>query len=223
MENQSRISTRGRRNSPCSKTAIFPRSDAMFVGWWRLVAAGLICAFAAESDAATYYVSQNGSDSNSGLSWAAAWRSTSYAGQHVVAGDVVIIRKGPMPYDGFVVQSSGAADAPIVFRGEDPADPPVLSGATIENRWEPSSVAGVWQTATTARPNVVLEDDLPLKPSESVVLEPGSWYWIDNSLYYRPSRGVPADHEVLRSSRGRHQYRRQIVGRDRKHRLQSGR
>lgn len=62
---------------------------------------------------ATKYVSNTGSNSNSGNSWAQAWLTLQYAADEVVAGDSVWIADGT--YDGFDIRTTGTSSAPIVF------------------------------------------------------------------------------------------------------------
>lgn len=63
--------------------------------------------------AATKYVSNSGSNSNSGNSWAQAWLTLQYAEDHIAAGDTVWVQNGT--YTGFDVRVTGTAANPIVF------------------------------------------------------------------------------------------------------------
>src|SRR5690606_766033 len=63
--------------------------------------------------AATYYVSNAGSNINTGTSWAQAWLTLHYAAQQVDPGDTVWIANGI--YAGFDIRTSGTAANPIVF------------------------------------------------------------------------------------------------------------
>ncbi len=65
--------------------------------------------------AATYYVSNGGSNGSSGLSPAAAWKTLQFAADTVQAGDTVIVLPGT--YAGFNLFTSGASGAPITFTG----------------------------------------------------------------------------------------------------------
>lgn len=62
---------------------------------------------------ATKYVSTSGNNSNSGNSWAQAWRTLQYAADEVNAGDSVWIADGN--YAGFDLRTTGTAANPIVF------------------------------------------------------------------------------------------------------------
>lgn len=62
---------------------------------------------------ATKYVSTSGNNSNSGNSWAQAWRTLQYAADEVNAGDSVWIEDGN--YIGFDLRTTGTAANPIVF------------------------------------------------------------------------------------------------------------
>ena len=66
-----------------------------------------------ETFGSTKYVSNTGSNSNSGNSWAQAWLTLQYAADHINAGDSVWIADGT--YVGFDIRTSGTAANPIVF------------------------------------------------------------------------------------------------------------
>jgi parallel beta-helix repeat protein len=65
------------------------------------------------ASAATKYVSTAGNNSNSGNSWAQAWRTIQYAEDNIAAGDTVWVADGS--YTGFDVRTTGTAANPIVF------------------------------------------------------------------------------------------------------------
>ena len=79
---------------------------------WAL--AGLLAAVAQAAPAATYYVRTSGSDGNSGLSPAQAWRTIQHAGDAVEEGDTVYIGAGTYT-DSVSVQESGSSGSPIRF------------------------------------------------------------------------------------------------------------
>ena len=65
----------------------------------------------------TYYVSNSGNDSNSGLSWAQAFLSIQAAADIVVAGDLVLVEDGT--YTGFDVRNvNGNSTNPITFQAD---------------------------------------------------------------------------------------------------------
>ena len=63
--------------------------------------------------AATYYVSNAGSDGNPGTQ-SAPWRTLQYAADHVSAGDVVLVENGI--YVGMEITRDGTASSPITFK-----------------------------------------------------------------------------------------------------------
>ena len=78
---------------------------------------GLLLASMLLADAAaglTYYVRTTGSDADTGLSPAQAWRTIEHAGDTLVAGDTVYIGAGTYT-DKVDVQNSGTAVSPILF------------------------------------------------------------------------------------------------------------
>ena len=150
---------------------------------------------------ATYFVTQQGNDSNTGKNWDAAWRTLQYAGERAVAGDTVIIRSGSSNYQGFTIKNSGEKNKPITFTGEDSENPPIITGATLETRWDKHD-QNIWKITTTSRPTIFIEDRKPLKQASTPALHDGNWFWKHNLLYYRPTSGEPTDHKVWRTSRG---------------------
>lgn len=85
------------------------------------------------SQAATYYVSPTGNDSNSGTTEAQAWRNPARAGQTAQAGDTVMIAPGTygaVNGNGYILQPqrSGTASQPITFRALN-STRPVFTGA----------------------------------------------------------------------------------------------
>ena len=64
-------------------------------------------------EAATKYVSNSGSNSNSGNSWAQAWLTLQFAANTISAGDTVWIANGT--YTGFNHSTTGTAANPIVY------------------------------------------------------------------------------------------------------------
>ena len=153
--------------------------------------------------AESYYVSKNnGSDKNSGLSWQEAWKTLIYAGNIAEAGDVVNIRKSNENYRYLRVMNSGSEGAPIVFRGEDINNPPVLSGGKQLKSWE-NDGENIWKHHFANKMSVFLkkngmffEDGKPVKQASDQFLTDGQWYLKDNMLLYRPTEGTPTSHVV---------------------------
>lgn len=149
----------------------------------------------------TYYVSQQGNNSNPGTSWSTAWKNLQHAGDTAKAGDTVIIRKGANYYYGLTIKNSGTQSKPITFRGEHSNNPPIISGATHQTNWE-KHTDDIWKAKTNARPIIVVEDGSALLPASSKKLEDGHWFWDKTSVYYRPTSGNPKNHAVWRTSHG---------------------
>lgn len=176
----------------------FTLKRAIRIGAFGLIAASQI------AHAVTFYVSQDsGDDRNSGLGWDRAWRSLEAAGQRAGAGDIVIIRKSVAAYRFLGVVNSGTENQPIIFRGEDPNDPPLISGAERAESWERSSTAGVWEQAPEPmRPGLldkvarVIVDGLALRPASSAACLDGAWFFEAGILYYRPESGTPSEHVI---------------------------
>jgi parallel beta-helix repeat protein len=65
--------------------------------------------------ATTYFVSNNGNDSNTGLSLATAFENIQYAADIVIAGDSILVENGT--YTGFALWNGGTSGNPIIFKG----------------------------------------------------------------------------------------------------------
>lgn len=154
------------------------------------------------AESTIYYVSQDGANKNSGLSWSQAWRTLEHAGQMARAGDQVLVRKGVEPYRYLPIIHSGSESEPIIFKGEIKEDPPVITGGIKETRWKPSPTPGVWRVETSSVPILLMEDGRPLVEASSQSCTDGRWYWNLGELRYRPSSGDPNNHDVWRSSTG---------------------
>lgn len=153
--------------------------------------------------AVTYHVAPTGNDKNPGTSWAQAWRTLKHAGQQAVAGDEVIIRKGPVPYGYLPIANSGKPGRPITFRGERASDPPIVTGAVRVTKWESPDKQGIWKAQDQPKVSLLVEDNGMVPPATTPACNDGRWYWDSNrTLYYRPTVGTPADHEIWVSRGG---------------------
>lgn len=80
----------------------------LFVAWTLLI-------ITTKLPGTNYYVSNAGSDENSGFSLEEAFLTLQFAADVVVAGDTVFVADGT--YVGFDLRTSGTSGAPIVFKG----------------------------------------------------------------------------------------------------------
>lgn len=80
------------------------------------------------TEATDYYVSPTGSDTNTGLGEASAWRTIAHAAQNVHSGDTVRIKGGSYNGDHLLVEKTALKDRPIVFQGYDGT--PVLTNGS---------------------------------------------------------------------------------------------
>lgn len=165
-----------------------------------LILAGLLLMQSVSVAGETYYVSQDGDNSNTGSSWANSWETLAHAGQQAIAGDTVIIRKGQTPYAYLPVSNSGQPGLPITFRGEFEDDPPVITGGKIAADWVASPTAGVWEHQHSGGMNHLVEDGSLLPRATSASCGDGQWFLESNAVHYRPTSGTPLDHEVWRST-----------------------
>lgn len=95
--------------------------------------------FAFLANAATYYVSPNGNDSNSGTSQSQAWRTLNRLAQVQYAfqsGDQILLERGGVYRGTIPVGSSGTPGAPLVYGAYGTGDDPVISGSDVITGWQ---------------------------------------------------------------------------------------
>jgi parallel beta-helix repeat protein len=126
----------------------------------------LLCGIVTTAGAKNYYVSAAGSDANTGLTSAAAWKTISKVNSSfgiIVAGDSILFRRGDIFYGALVVGKSGSSGKPIIFSAYGTGAKPLISGFTTLSSW--SSVGnGIYQSAAPggkASMNMVTLNDLP--------------------------------------------------------------
>ncbi len=135
-------------------------------------------AVAASTTGKTYYVDgTNGSDSNTGLSAALAFRTISRTLPLVVAGDNVLIRKG-LYREGIDMSNyaSGSAGKPITFGAY--GDGEVIVDGSTKVIWTLSG-GTVSTAAVSFTPRAVVVNEVPLKQvssAASVTSGSGNWY-----------------------------------------------
>jgi parallel beta-helix repeat protein len=84
------------------------------------------------SVAATYYVANQGNDSNPGTSPSMAWRTLSHVNMTVLnPGDIVLLKKGDAWRDLFVPQYSGTSAAPITYGSWGSGPRPIIDGTDV--------------------------------------------------------------------------------------------
>jgi len=94
-------------------------STFLGVGLAAVVFFMLLSACIGVTSATDYYVSLSGSDGNSGLTEATAWRHIYYAATRAQAGDTVHIKGGNYGHEHVVMQYSGTSGNYITFEGYD--------------------------------------------------------------------------------------------------------
>jgi parallel beta-helix repeat protein len=140
---------------------------------------------------------------NSGISWTQAWRTLKHAGRQAVAGDEVVIRKGRSPYGYLQIRNSGQHSKPIIFRGEDGSNPPVISGGRRIIVWSGPDEHGVWKSINQPQTSQIMEDGSLAAQASNPQCSDGRWYWDnDRTLYYKPQSGPPYNHDIWAAGGG---------------------
>jgi hypothetical protein len=139
----------------------------------------------------TYYVDgTRGSDTNTGRSATAAFRTIARTLPLVQAGDTVLIRAG-LYYEGInaINTANGAAGRPITFGAYGDGEV-ILDGSTKVTGW--TRVSGsLWRAPVTVTPIAVVLNEVPLKQTHDGVstVTAGSGRW----FYDSTARTITAD------------------------------
>jgi hypothetical protein len=95
---------------------------------------------------ATYYVSPNGNDANSGTSVASAWKTISKVNSRsYAAGDQILFERGGSYRGNVTINQSGTAGNPITVSAYGSGNKPILLGSTLVSNWIVHS-GNVWKT-----------------------------------------------------------------------------
>jgi hypothetical protein len=106
--------------------------------------------FAIPAGAATFYVSNSGSDSNNGTSTSTPWQTIAHVNaQTFAAGDSILFQDGGTWREELLPPSSGTSGSPITFGSYGTGAQPIINGANV--------VTGTWTTYTQS-PGPVLQD-----------------------------------------------------------------
>ncbi len=92
--------------------------------------------FAKISQAATYYVSTSGNDSNSGTSESSPWKTISKVNSSTFQpGDNILFKRGETWREALAVPSNGSAGNPITFGAYGSREKPIINGADLVTTW----------------------------------------------------------------------------------------
>jgi hypothetical protein len=112
----------------------------------------LVVLLAMRCVAATYYVSNSGSDSNPGTSTATPWLTLAHVNAHSFSpGDTIYLQRGGTWNEPLIVPSSGTSGNPITFDAYGTGPAPVLTGAAPALTWTYNS-GNIWSAQLPAAP-----------------------------------------------------------------------
>ena len=90
--------------------------------------------------AATYYVSNAGSDTASGTSSASPWKTVAKVNSSAFSpGDQILFNCGGVWREQLNIPSSGSSAAPITFGAYGTGNAPIISGSNVATGWTLSS------------------------------------------------------------------------------------
>jgi parallel beta-helix repeat protein len=85
---------------------------------------------------ATFYVSNSGNDSNTGLSESQAWKTLARVNsKSFVAGDQILLKSGDTFYGSLSITNSGTSAYPIILSTYGSGAKPIITGFTTINSW----------------------------------------------------------------------------------------
>lgn len=106
----------------------------------------LVFSFGA-SRAATYYISNSGNDSNTGLIAAQAWKTLNKVNSWTFKpGDQILFQRGSTFYGSLTVKNSGTAANPITYGAYGTGGNPVITGFTTVTSWK-NLGSNIWESA----------------------------------------------------------------------------
>jgi len=89
------------------------------------------------SRAATYYISNSGNDSNTGLTTTQAWKTLNKVNSLTFKpGDQILFQRGSTFYGSLTVKNSGTAANPITYGAYGTGEKPVITGFTTVTSWK---------------------------------------------------------------------------------------
>ncbi|HEX8376349.1 MAG TPA: right-handed parallel beta-helix repeat-containing protein, partial [Pedobacter sp.] len=106
----------------------------------RLLTVFILLFITVQSNAANYYFSAKGKDSNSGMRSNAPWKSLSkLAGLKLNPGDSILLKRGEYFEGALELTYSGSVNKPIVIAAYGKGNKPVLTGAKQVSKWTNNS------------------------------------------------------------------------------------
>jgi hypothetical protein len=107
------------------------------------------------ANATTYYISNDGNDSNSGTDASSAWQTINRLNSaRLSPGDNVLFRRGDTFYGSIVVSNSGSGGNPITYGAYGSGNKPIITGFTSITSW--NNLGGnIWESsnAVSSLPN----------------------------------------------------------------------
>ncbi|MEO6906540.1 MAG: hypothetical protein ABI210_01490, partial [Abditibacteriaceae bacterium] len=121
----------------------------------------LLTSIASTVSAATYYVANNGADTNAGNSKSAPWQTLVKINATAFRpGDNVLFQRGDTFYGSVTVHNSGTSENPIVYSAYGTGAAPIISGFTTLSNWTLLSGNIYYASLDVPSLNMVTVDDV---------------------------------------------------------------
>lgn len=148
--------------------------------------------------ATNYYVSNSGSDSNSGLSPDKAWQTVSRINSgSFLPGDSIRFERGGIWRNQIIFPSSGKSGLSIVITAYGSGDKPKFSSPIGVATWTDLG-GGLFSCVSFIHDqySIFWEDNKAYQMATSSSCTDGLWFYSSGTLFYRPSFGSPIDHVI---------------------------
>ena len=162
----------------------------------RVLLSTFIVLFSMVSFATTYYVSNIGSDANSGLTTTLAWKSLAKVNATTFnAGDQILLKRGDTWRETLTINQSGTDAQRIVISNYGTGNKPRILGSNTVTSWE-NQGSNIWKSSNTLlRPYGLSNGNVffintdgtigtgIIKASTAELTAQYNWYWTGNYIY----------------------------------------
>jgi hypothetical protein len=102
--------------------------------------------FAFTANATTYYISNDGNDSNSGTDASSPWQTINRLNSASLSpGDNVLFRRGDTFYGSIVASNSGRSGSPVTYGAYGSGNKPIITGFTTVTSWT-NKGGNIWES-----------------------------------------------------------------------------
>ena len=159
--------------------------------------------FAFTANATTYYISNDGNDSNSGTDASSPWQTINRLNSaSLSAGDNVLFRRGDTFYGSIVASNSGRSGSPVTYGAYGSGNKPVITGFTNVTSWT-NKGGNIWEStnpvSTLSSLNMVVINGVNT-PMGRYPNASTSYPFLPNFFHFQSSTGTGNGNSSITSS-----------------------